>query len=357
MIQSSIIMKSLRVGNFKIRENSKVFIIAEAGVNHNGQLNLALKLVDAAAQAGADAVKFQTFKAEDVVTEDGEMALYQQKNLGIRISQREMLKSLEMPEDFYQPIIQRCQEKNIMFMSTPHGGKKSVDFLESLEMAAYKIGSGDLTNYILLNKVAKTGKPIILSSGMANLHEVKEAIAFIRSKGNKQIAVLHCTTNYPCPPEEVNLLAMKTMMKQLDIPVGFSDHTQGNQAAIMAATLGMAIYECHFTLDKSLSGPDYVASMEPEELKSKIEAIRAASAILGNAEKVPNKSEVESMIKAVRRSIVAAKDLAISHILEEDDLEAKRPGNGVSPIQYEDFIGKKLKVNIKQDHQIKHTDI
>lgn len=347
----------LKIGNFEIRENSQVFVIAEAGVNHNGQLDLALKLVDTAAQAGADAVKFQTFKAEDVVTEDGEMASYQQKNLGVRISQREMLKDLELPEDFYQPIIQRCQEKNIMFMSTPHGGKKSVDLLESLGMEAYKIGSGDLTNYILLNKVAKTGKLIILSSGMANLDEVKEAIDFIRSKGNEQIAVLHCTTNYPCPPEEVNLLAMKTMMEQLDIPVGFSDHTQGSEAAIMAATLGMAIYECHFTLDKSLPGPDHVASAEPEELKSKIEAIRVVPTILGNTEKVPNKSEVESMIKVVRRSIIAAKDLAGGHILGEDDLEAKRPGDGVSPIHYEDFIGKELKVNVKKDHQMKQTDI
>lgn len=350
-------MNDLKIGNFEIKEHSKVFIIAEAGVNHNGQLDLALKLIDAAASAGADAVKFQTFKAEEVVTEEGEMASYQEKNIGKNLSQREMLKTLELPEEFYPKIIQRCQEKNILFMSTPHGGKKSVDFLESLELEVYKIGSGDLTNYILLNKVAKTGKPIILSSGMATLDEVKEAIQFIRSKGNDQIAILHCTTNYPCPPEEVNLLAMKTMMEELDVPVGFSDHTQGNQAAIIAATLGMAIYECHFTLDKTLPGPDHVASAEPEELKSRIEAIRAATTILGNATKKPNPSELKSMVKVARRSIVAGRDLAQGEILSEDDLEAKRPGDGISPTQYENFIGKRLKVGLKKDQKIQQTDI
>lgn len=350
-------MKSLKIGGFSIREKSNIFIIAEAGVNHNGQLEMVLKLVDVAAQAGADAIKFQTFKAEDVVTQEGQMASYQEKNIGKKLSQQEMLKSLELPEGFYSAIIQRCQEKNILFMSTPHGSKKSVDFLESLGMEVYKIGSGDLTNYILLDKVAKTGKPIILSSGMANLDEVKDAIAFVRSRGNKQIAVLHCTTNYPCPPEEVNLSAMKTMMEKLDVPVGFSDHTQGNQAAIMAAALGMAIYECHFTLDKTLPGPDHVASAEPEELKSRIEAIRAAITILGNATKTPNTSEVESMVRVARRSIVAARDLAQGEILSEDDLEAKRPGVGISPTQYENFIGKRLKVGLKKDQKIQQTDI
>lgn len=349
--------KGFKIGNFEIKESSEVFIIAEAGVNHNGRLDLALRLIDVAADAGADAVKFQTFKAEDVVTDRGEMASYQQKNLGKKMSQREMLGSLELPEEFYNPLMERCEERGVLFMSTPHGGKRSVDFLESIGIKAYKIGSGDLTNYILLDKVAKTGKPIILSSGMTTMEEVKNVIEFVRSRGNNQIAMLHCTTNYPCPPEEVNLLAMKTMMEQLDIPVGFSDHTQGNRVAIMAATLGMAIYECHFTLDKTLPGPDHVASCEPDELKSKIEAIRVAPIILGSAEKVPNISEVESMIKPVRRSIVAANDLEEGHVITEEDLEAKRPGNGVSPIQYEKFLGKRLKVALKKDQKIQQADI
>lgn len=351
-------MKSVfKIDNFEIKEGGKVFIIVEAGVNHNQNLDLALKLVDVAKDAGADAVKFQTFKAEDVVTEEGEMASYQEKNIGKKLSQREMLKTLELPEEFYPQIIQRCQEKNILFMSTPHGGKKSVDFLESLGIEAYKIGSGDLTNYILLSKVAKTGKPVILSSGMATLDEAKEAIQFVRSKGNDQIAMLHCTTNYPCPPQEVNLLAMKTMMEQLDLPVGFSDHTQGNQAAIMAATLGMAVYECHFTLDKTLPGPDHIASAEPDELKSKIAAIRAVSIILGNTEKTPNQSEMESMVKLVRRSIVAVKDLPKGHIISEDDLEAKRPADGTSPTEYEKLLGRKLRRALKVDQKITFEDV
>lgn len=347
------------IGNFEIKEHSRVFVIAEAGVNHNQRLDFALELVDIATESGADAVKFQTFKAEDVVTEEGEMASYQKKNTGRQTSQREMLRDLELPDEFYPEIIKRCEEKNILFMSTPHGGRKSVDFLESLGVKAYKIGSGDLTNYILLSKVAATRKPVILSSGMATLDEVKDAIRFVRSKGNNQIAMLHCTTNYPCPPEEVNLLAMRTMMEELDVPVGYSDHTEGNQiqVAVAAAALGIAVYECHFTIDKTLPGPDHVASADPMELKAKIEAIRKARTVLGKSEKTPNKSEVESMLTLVRRSIVAAKDLAAGHVICEDDLEAKRPGDGVSPTQYEKFLGKRLRVNLKTDQQITFEDI
>lgn len=340
------------IGNYLIKENSRVFIIAEAGVNHNQQLDLALKLVDVAAEAGADAVKFQTFKAEDVVTEDGEMASYQKKNMGQQMSQREMLRRVELPEEFYQPIIHRCDERGILFMSTPHGGKPAVKLLESLGVAAYKIGSGDLTNYILLSEVAKTGKPVFLSSGMATLEETKDAIRFVRSRGNNQIAMFHATTNYPCPPEEVNLLAMKTMMEELDVPVGYSDHTEGNQVAIMAAALGIAIYECHFTLDKKLPGPDHVASVEPDQLKERIAAIRKAPVILGKKEKSPNQSEAESMLQLVRKSIVAARDLKAGQVITEDDIEAKRPGNGVSPTQFEKFLGKKLLVDVSSDEQL-----
>lgn len=349
--------KKLNIGKVTIEEYGRVFIIAEVGVNHNQQLDLALKLIDTAADAGADAVKFQTFKAKDVVTEEGKMAAYQKKNMGREMSQREMLKALELPEEFYASILKRCNERNILFMSTPHGGKRSVDFLESLEVKVYKIGSGDLTNYILLNRVARTKKPIILSSGMATLNEVNDVIAFVRSKGNNRIAMLHCTTNYPCPPEEVNLLAMKTMMEELDVPVGYSDHTNTHTAALVAAFLGMAIYECHFTLDKNLEGPDHKASAEPDELKERIKLIRDVETILGKSEKVPTKSEVRSMRTAVRRSIVMVRDLPAGHILGEDDLEAKRPGDGVSPTQYEKFLGKKLKKSVKADQQISFDDI
>lgn len=335
----------------------KTFVIAEAGVNHNGMLDLALRLIRVAAASGADAVKFQTFKAEQVVTETGKMAAYQIKNIGKTASQRKMLRSLELPQHFYEPLIAECKKRKIVFLSTPHGGRESVDFLESLHIPMYKIGSGDLTNYILLSRVAKTRKPIILSSGMATLAEVKDAIRFLKSKKSGPVSVLHCTINYPCPLEEVNLRAMVTMMKQLKTSVGYSDHTMGTQTAVMAVTLGAAIYECHFTLNKSLPGPDHKASASPKELKEKIQAIRNMEVILGNSQKVPTTSEKQSMIMTVRKSIVAARNLPKGHKIRESDLEAKRPGNGLSPVHYRKFFGKRLKRNIKQDQQLFLRDV
>ena len=270
--------KKIKVGNKTIGYGEPVFIIAEAGVNHNGELEKALQLVDIAAEAGADAVKFQTFRAEQVVIESGEMAEYQRKNIGegsaSRRSQREMLRELELKEEFYQPIMDRCREKGIIFFSAPHGGKASVDFLETLHVPLYKVGSGDLTNYILLDRLARTGKPTILSTGMATMSETKEALHFLQERGVEDLMVLHCTTNYPCPPEEVNLAAMVWMMEELDVIVGFSDHTQGEEVAVLAASLGTAVYERHFTIDKSLPGPDHTSSDSPEEFKEKVEAIR-----------------------------------------------------------------------------------
>lgn len=349
-------LKTLKIKDRSIGEGSPCFIIAEAGVNHNGELDKALKMVDVAAKCGADVVKFQTFQPEDVVLEKGEMTDYQKKNLGKVTSQLEMIKALWLNEAYYPKIIERCEEKGIIFMSTPHGGRKSVEFLESLDVSAYKIGSGDLTNYILLKKVAETGKPIILSSGMATLGEVKDAVNFLISKGCNQIAVLHATTNYPCPPEEVNLLAMKTMMDKLDTVVGFSDHTNTDTAAIVAAGLGMAIYECHFTLDKNLEGPDHKASVEPNELRKRIQLIKDAETVLGSPEKKPNLSEL-SMKQIVRRSLVLVNDLSKGYVLKEEDLEAKRPADSTSPREYEKFLGKKLNKALKKDYQIKLADI
>lgn len=349
--------KSIFIKKRKINENYKVFIIAEVGVNHNGELKKALKLIDIAADAGADSVKFQTFKAEQVVTEKGKMADYQKKNMGKIISQREMIRQFELEEKFYAPILKRCKQKNILFLSTPHGGKESVDFLESLNVCAYKIGSGDLTNYMLLKKITKTKKPMVLSTGMATLKEVKKAIKYIKNNGNNKIIVLHCTTNYPCPLNEVNLAAMHTMMNELNVLVGYSDHTTDIQTAIMGAALGMAVYECHFTLDKKLSGPDHKASADPKELMEKIKAIRKVQIIMGNKKKIPNKSEIKSIQKIVRKSIVASNKLTKGQKLKESDLEAKRPGNGLSPIFFEKLIGKKVNRNIDKDEQIKLSDI
>lgn len=330
----------------------KTFIIAEAGVNHNGTLAIALRMVDAATRAGADAIKFQTFKADQVVTKKGEMAAYQRKNIGKKFSQREMLQVLELPDKFYKPIIAACRKRKILFLSTPHGGRASVDILESLKVPIYKIGSGDLTNYILLSRVAKTKKPIILSSGMATMDEIKKSLHFLKTKQSGPVSVLHCTTNYPCPPDEVNLRAIVKMRRELQVPVGYSDHTIGVQTAIMAVTLGATIYECHFTLDKSLPGPDHKASADPEELKKRIKAIREVDVILGNPTKGPTSYEKKYMLRALRRSIVAVHDLPKSHLIHESDLEAKRPGTGLSPIHYQSLIGKRLVRAVKKDDQI-----
>jgi len=345
----------VKIGDLTLSKGGRVLIIAEAGVNHNGRLDLALKLVDAAKKAGADVIKFQTFKAKDVVLADAKMAEYQQRNLGRKGNQQEMLHKLELKEEFYMPIIKRCQKKNILFLSTA-GSEQSVDFLESLGVKAHKIGSSDMTNYFLLDKVAKTKKPIILSTGMATLKEAKDAVSFIKSRGNNKIAIFHCTTNYPCPSEEVNLRAMTRMMKEFSLPVGYSDHTLGIQTAIMAVTLGAALYECHFTLDKNLSGPDHVASADPRELKEKISAIRRVQTIMGNSEKKPTKSELE-MRKTMRKSIVFTHAMKKGAIIHRSDIGAKRPSDGISPVKFMEFVGRKLARTVKADQKLSYRDI
>ncbi len=347
--------KIFKIGKFEIKEKGRVFIIAEAGVNHNGRLDLALKLVDMAVDIGADAVKFQTFKAEQVVTEKGKMAAYQEKNIGKKESQKAMLKKLELPESFYSAIIKRCQEKGIIFFSTPHGGKKSLDLLERLYVVVHKVDSGNLTNYILLDKMAKTKKPIIFSTGMASLKEVIDAVNFIKSRGNKKIVVLHCTTNYPAEKNEIDLNAMITLMKKLNLPVGYSDHSQGTQVAIMAATLGAAAYEFHITLDKELPGPDHIASCDYKEAKERIEVIRLARIILGSSNKEPRLSETQ-YIKVVRRSLVYTRNINKGRGITFNDIDGKRPGDGITPIHYQEFIGKKLKKDVTVDQQLRLSD-
>lgn len=349
--------QSITIGSAKIEEHGHVFIIAEAGVNHNGELEKALALVDLAAEIGADAVKFQTFKAEQVVTESGEMAEYQKKNTGREQKQIDMLRELELPEAFYPALIQRCREKNIIFLSTPHGGVRSVEFLETHNLPAYKIGSGDITNHLLLDAVSRTNKPIILSTGMSTLEEVKAAVSFIKSRGNNHIVALHCTSNYPCPDKDVNMAAMQTLMKELDVSVGFSDHSEGNEAAIMASTLGMALYEFHITLDKKLPGPDHVASTNPEEALARVQAIRKVQMMMGNAIKTPTEDEKKFTLPIARRSLVAARDLKKGHVLTVKDLEAKRPADGTPPVKFEDFIGKTLKKDVKEDDLLFMHDI
>lgn len=368
-------LKIIFIENKRVGRNTPVFIIAEAGVNHNGKLDLALRLVDEAAKAGADAVKFQTFKAEQVVTEKGEMAAYQEKNLRVKESQRDMLHKLELPENFYPAIIERCKKRGIIFLSTPHGGEPSVDLLESLNISAYKIGSGDLTNYLILKKVARIGKPIFLSTGMATLNEVKDAVTFIKSQGNDKLIVFHCTTSYPCFPKEVNMAAMQMMMKEIPTWIGYSDHTLGTTAAKLAAALSVKAYECHFTLDKTLPGPDHVASASPKELKARVQAIRQIESkhseqtlkeilnqpegrkMWGKVQKQPTENEKLSMIVTVRKSLVLTRAMKIGEKISRNDITAKRPGNGTSPVEFQKFLGRKLAKNKKVDEQLCLTDL
>jgi N,N'-diacetyllegionaminate synthase len=342
--------KTIQIGPKKIGEKQPCFIIAEAGVNHNGKLSLAKKIVDAAVRARVDAVKFQTYKAEGVVTNNAANASYAQKNIGKNLTQLQMIKRYELSYDSFKELKRYCDKKRILFLSTPHSFD-AIDFLKDL-VPAYKFGSGDLTNLPALHYASQKHKPMLLGTGMATLQEVRTAVRTIHKTGNHQIILLHCTTNYPCPPEEVNLRAMLTMQNTLNCPVGYSDHTIGLTVPIMAATLGAVVIEKHFTLDKSLPGPDHIASLEPEELTQMVDQIRSVETILGSYAKKPTRSEKE-ILKLVRKSIVAKHPIKKGVILRRDMLDLKRPGTGLSPVYLHQLLGKKTKKSLTKDEQIR----
>ena len=348
-------MQTIRIGKKVIGPKQPVFIIAEAGVNHNGSLRHALELVDAAAMAGADAVKFQTFKAAEVTTAKGNMAAYQKRNTGKDESQLAMLRTLELKESFYTPLLARCRKRRILFLSTPHGGFESVDFLVREKIEALKFGSGDLTNLPLLAYAARFKLPMILGTGMATLVEVRTAMRTIHRAGNRQVVALHCTTNYPCPPNEVDLRAMQTMQEKISALIGYSDHTLGIQVPIMAATLGACVIEKHFTLDRRMEGPDHAASLEPRELGEMVRAIHAVETILGSAEKRPHASE-QPMIVTVRKSIVTTRRIEKGEKLTRKNIGIKRPGTGIPPAQFIRIIGKRAKKLLPSDHLLKPTE-
>jgi N,N'-diacetyllegionaminate synthase len=330
-----------------INISKRVFIIAEAGVNHNGRLDLAYQLIDVAKDAGADAVKFQTFKAENVVSRLADKAEYQKKTTGSNESQFEMIKKLEISFDDFIKLKKYCDKKEIIFLSTPFD-HQSIDFLYDL-IDIYKIPSGEIINHPYLKHIAAKNKPIIMSTGMANLGEVEEAINTILSVNSKaNISLLHCTTNYPAPYEEVNLKAMQTLAVAFKLPVGYSDHTLGIEVPVAAVAMGAKIIEKHFTLDKKLSGPDHKASLEPSELKEMVKAIRNIEIALGDGIKKPNKSEIEIM-KVARRSLIATRDIRVGEIIKESDIAIKRPGTGILPKFKEIVIGMKLINDIRQD--------
>jgi N,N'-diacetyllegionaminate synthase len=327
-----------------------VFIIAEAGVNHNGSLDLALQLVDAAKASGADAVKFQTFRADLLATRSAHKAAYQERTTGRAESQFEMLQRLELDAASHRRLIDHCREIGIQFLSSPFD-IQSADLLATLDVPLYKVPSGEITNLPFLEHLARKGRPLILSTGMSTLGEVEEAVKAMQSAGASQLTLLHCVTEYPAPYAEVNLRAMQTLKSAFGLPVGYSDHTPGVEIAIAAAALGAEVIEKHFTLDRSLPGPDHAASLEPVELQQMVASIRHVEAALGNGIKAPAPCELPN-ISVARKSVVAARSLSAGHRLATGDLDIKRPGNGLAPKLLSALIGRTLRAFVAKDEVI-----
>jgi N,N'-diacetyllegionaminate synthase len=316
-----------------------IFIIAEAGVNHNGSIKLAYKLIDVASASGADAVKFQTFKADNLLSKNAQKADYQKETTDVSESQFDMIKKFELDEKAHKELIAYCQEKGIMFLSTPFD-HDSIDMLNNLGLEIFKIPSGEITNLPYLRHIGSLNKQVVLSTGMSNLEEVRAALNILINAGSSKenITVLHANTMYPTPMEDVNLNAMLTIHKEFDVDVGYSDHTLGIEVDIAAVAMGATCIEKHFTLDKTMDGPDHKASLEPEELKAMVSAIRNIEKALGGGEKKPSPSESVN-IKAVRKSIVANENIKKGDLLTNENIAAKRPGDGISPMQWDEVIG------------------
>jgi N,N'-diacetyllegionaminate synthase len=326
--------------SLRVTPMTKVFIIAEAGVNHNGSLELAKKLIDVAVEAGADAVKFQTFKADKLVSKHAQKADYQKQTTSTDESQYDMIKKLELDDNAHRVLIRYCKDKKIMFLSTPFD-HESIDLLNSFQMSIFKIPSGEITNLPYLRHIGGLSKEVILSTGMANLGEIEDALDILIQSGTskEKITVLHATTEYPCPIDEVNLRAMQTIKAAFGVKVGYSDHTQGIEVPIAAIAMGACVIEKHFTLDRTMDGPDHKASLEPDELKAMVRAIRHIEQALGDGIKKPSKSEAKN-IPISRKSIVAATAIKLGEVFSVDNLAVKRPGAGINPMRWDEVIGK-----------------
>jgi len=338
------VIHKLNIGGRLVGPGEPVFIVAEAGVNHNGNLSMARELVDEAKRAGADAVKFQTFTAESLVNPGTAKADYQKRADSQDESQLEMIKRLELSFEDFRKLSEYCRDREVLFLSTPFDFE-SADFLNQLDVPAFKISSGDLTNHPLLEFVAAKGRPVILSTGMSDLSEVGEAVDVVRSTGNDRLALLQCVTNYPADALDVNLHAMKTLEDTFQVPVGYSDHTEGIEISLAATALGATIIEKHFTLDRHLPGPDHAASLEPDELKKMVEGIRKVEAALGDGIKKPATSEAANALVA-RRSIVAAREIRAGTTLTSDAVTFRRPGTGLPPKRVSQLLGLIARVDI-----------
>jgi N,N'-diacetyllegionaminate synthase len=333
----------IQIGSRMIGAGRPCFVIAEAGVNHNGRLDLAMQLVDAAVEAHADAVKFQTFKAIKLVTATAPKAEYQSRNTRDNGPQLDMLRKLELSEEHHRQLIEHCNQRGILFLSTPFD-HDSADLLATLDLPAFKISSGDLTNLPLLEHISRKRKPIILSTGMSTLGEVEDAVQTMQSSG-ADFALLQCVSNYPAEPEESNLRAMGTLQMAFNVPVGYSDHTLGSEVCFAAVAMGACIVEKHFTLDRNLPGPDHVASAEPQELRDLVHGIRRIELALGSGRKTPAASELKTAAVA-RKSLVAARDIPAGAVLTEDLIAIKRPGTGLPPSMREHLLQRQTRCDI-----------
>lgn len=328
----------------------KVCIIAEAGVNHNGRIDLAKEMIRVAKEAGVDYVKFQTFRPQNLVSKFAEKAEYQKKSTGSGESQLEMLKKLTLSDEDYVSLKSYCDEQQIGFISTPFD-LDSIAFLEQLNMDFWKIPSGEITNLPYLEAIGRTGKKVVLSTGMSEISEVQEAISVLEKNGTKEIILLHCNTQYPTPFQDVELLAMTDLKKKTGKRVGYSDHSLGIEVPIAAAALGAEVIEKHFTLDRTMEGPDHLASLEPEDLKNMVKAIRNIEQALGSGVKKVSPSEMENK-NIARKSIIAKCKIQKGEVFTEENLTTKRPGNGISPMKWYEILGKKATRDFLEDELI-----
>lgn len=341
----------VEIGSRKVGPGEPCFIIAEAGVNHNGSVERALAMVDAAAAAGADAVKFQTFKAIRLVTPDAPQCEYQARNSGRRESQLEMLRRLELSVQGHEAVLARCRQLGIAFLSTPFD-EESLEYLHRLGAPALKIASGELTNLPLLARAAATSRPLIVSTGMANLGEVEAAVDSIEAAGGRQYVLLHCVSNYPAAAADVNLRAMAAMSAAFQAPVGYSDHTEGLEVSLAAVALGACVIEKHFTLDRRLPGPDHAASLEPGELAALVRGIRLVESALGQGRKRPAASEASTAAVA-RKSLVAAEAIPAGAVITERHLAIRRPGGGLPPALRDQLLSRTARCDIPAGTVIK----
>ncbi len=345
----------VRIGSRKVGPGHPCFVIAEAGVNHDGDLQRAHRLVEVAAEAGADAVKFQTFEPDKLVAPDAAMAAYQVTNTGTRQTQAEMLRRLILPRAAHRDLQKHAEDRGLVFLSTPFD-EASADFLEELGVPAFKLGSGELTNHRLLAHIARKRKPMLVSTGMADMVEVLDAVDVIGAEGASEVAVFHCVTSYPAHPRDANLRAIETLAAALGVPVGWSDHTEGIAVALAAVARGASLLEKHFTTDRSLPGPDHRASLSPEELVALVRGVRDVEESLGDGRKLPRPVELE-LIPSSRRSVHATRDLPAGHVLVDEDLEALRPGHGISAARLLPLRGRVLARAIQAGQRLAEADL